>query len=367
MIISAQKELLTPPTRSCHASCIARAHGETWLTWFGGTEEGARDVKIYVSRRADKKWSEPIRICADEQLPHWNPVLMPTENGADLFFKVGLTIPDWYTMRVHLSKKGQPTSAPHELAAGDRGGRGPVRNKCLKLMDGRLLAPASLEFEKPTTWRDTLCAEQLTHSIFPDDPIRWKPFVDISEDGGETFHHIAPIPLLRACESSAAEQMPPASVLFVNAHPLQPCHIRKLGAIQPTLWQTKDGRVHLLMRSSEGCVLRSDSPDGIHWSPACRTDLPNNNSGIDLVRIADGRILLCLNPIVGNWAARTPLWLYLSQDEGDTFSPLIALEVETGEYSYPSLTAEGNTVYLSYTYKREAIAVWTIELSELHP
>ena len=100
----------------------------------------------------------------------------------------------------------------------------------------------------------------------------------------------------------------------------------------------------------------------MHWSIASCTGLPNNNSGIDLVRLDDGRIVLCLNPVSGDWAARTPLWLYVSQDDGSTFSPLMALETAPGEYSYPSLDCEGSTVYVSYTWKREKIAFWTIEL-----
>ena len=364
MIASAVKTLVSPPTASAHASCIARVNGETWLTWFGGTHESHNDVDIYLARETASGWSAPVRITADENLPHWNPVLLPRENGADLFFKLGATIPGWKTMRVHIDSSGQPAGEIHELVPGDIGGRGPVRNKCLTLSDGRILAPASIETKEPARWADASCAGDIGELPRHDPALRWKPFVDVSYDGGETFTRVCPVPLLKAAKPSEVNMIP-SKTPDLNAKPAIPCLVQRLGAIQPTLWQSKNGRVHMLLRSSEGFVLRSDSSDGEDWSAACMTAIPNNNSGIDLVQMADGRLLLCLNPVSGDWAARTPLSLYLSTDDGDTFRPLMTLEMTDGEYSYPSLAAEGNTVYLSYTWNREKIAVWTIELEPL--
>lgn len=362
MIRSAFKELISVPTASCHASCIARVGKETWLTWFGGSREGDSDVKIYLARKTASGWTDPVRICADEHLPHWNPVLMPVKEGALLFFKLGATIPGWRTMRVRLNASGHPVDDIRELVPGDVGGRGPVRNKCLTLADGRVLAPASIENREPTAWSEAACAGDISAQPEPDEPIRWKPFIDVSADGGETFARAAPIPLMADRENSSVSPLPGSISGSVSALPLLPCRVKRQGAIQPALWQSADGSVHALMRSSEGCILRSDSPDGLTWSPASTTDLPNNNSGIDLVQLKDGRIVLCLNPVAGDWGARTPLWLYISTDGGDSFKPLMNLEMNEGEYSYPSLATEGNTLYLSYTWKRLQIAAWTIEL-----
>ncbi len=363
MIFNAHKELIHLPTPNGHASCIARVNGETWVAWFGGTKEGHPDVKIYLARKTSSGWTNPLRICFDETLPHWNPVLMPRGDGADLFFKVGATIPGWRTMRVHIGADGRPQGEIREVVPGDVGGRGPVRNKCLTLKDGRVLAPASIETDEPAAWRDAPCSQDILSLPKSDDPLRWKPFIDLSSDGGETFTQVAPIPLRADSGKNAIWPIAtPTDLRGCDARAFIPCAVRRQGAIQPALWQSEDGHVHALMRSSEGCILRSDSADGVTWSPACATGLPNNNSGIDLVHLADGRILLCLNPVAKDWGARTPLWLYVSLDGGDTFRPLTALEMNDGEYSYPSLAAEGSAVYLSYTWKRTAIAVWTIEL-----
>ena len=364
MISSAAKTIITPPTANAHASCIARVNGETWVTWFGGTHEGHNDVDIYLARNTSEGWTEPVRISADETLPHWNPVLLPRGDGAILFFKLGSTITGWKTMRVRIGADGRPADDIRELMPGDIGGRGPVRNKCLTLSDGRILAPASIESKEPAQWKDASCARDIQSIPLYDPALRWKPFVDVSYDGGETFTRVCPVPLMKASASSEANMIP-SKTSDLNAKPAIPCFVKGLGAIQPTLWQSKNGRVHMLLRSSEGFVLRSDSADGEDWSPASTTAIPNNNSGIDLVQMADGRLLLCLNPVSGDWAARTPLSLYLSTDDGDTFRPLMTLEMNDGEYSYPSLAAEGNTIYLSYTWNRLKIAVWKIELESI--
>lgn len=361
MIRSAIKTLITPPTANAHASCIARVNSETWIAWFGGTKEGANDVDIYLCRQTADELTPPVRITADEGLPHWNPVLLPRGDSADLFFKLGATITGWKTMRVPLGSDGLPAGEIRELVPGDVGGRGPVRSKCLVLSDGRILAPASIETKEPSCWKDAPCASDIRELPRHDPTLRWKPFVDVSYDGGETFTRVCPVPLMKASESSEVNMIP-SKTPDLNAKPAIPCFVKGLGAIQPTLWQSKNGRVHLLLRSSEGFVLRSDSADGEDWSLACMTAIPNNNSGIELLQLPDGRLLLCLNPVSGDWAARTPLSLYLSSDDGDTFRPLLTLEMNEGEYSYPSLAAEGNTVYLSYTWNREKIAYWVIEL-----
>ena len=290
MILSARKQYIEVPTRSCHAGTVARLRGQTFLAWFGGTREGAADVDIYYTRTAGDGFAPVSRVSAGGAA-HWNPVLLPREDGLDLFFKFGETIPGWRTMRARLSANGELLGAPEALVPGDVGGRGPVKNKCLRLESGRLLAPASLETRNPD---------------------RWSPCVDISDDGGETFRGLVPIPLYRKGESAPDNADKPW------------CVVERAGAIQPTLWQSGDGSVHALLRSSEGFVLRSDSPDeGETWCPAYSTGLPNNNSGLDLVRLRDGRIILCLNPVSGNWAARSPLALYVSQDDGGSFAELI--------------------------------------------
>ena len=83
--------------------------------------------------------------------------------------------------------------------------------------------------------------------------------------------------------------------------------------------------------------------------------MPSNNSGIDLARLADGRLALVCNPV--ETRARTPLCLLLSHDNGQSWPERIDLETGPGEYSYPAIIAVSNGgLAVTYTWRRERIA-----------
>ena len=210
---------------------------------------------------------------------------------------------------------GRSFSKPKELIKGDNsGGRGPVKNKCIRLKDGRVLAPASSEL------------------------ISWRCFVDISEDDGKSFNRSNYIVRPK-----------------VNGLPV--------GMIQPTLWESDSG-VHMLVRTNKGFIYRSDSKDGIHWCKAYKTDLLNNNSGIDICRAGDGSLILISNPIGVNWGDRAPITLMRSFDDGATFEEFFKLEDITGdhEFSYPAIVAQGMRLFITYTYERKSVAYWELEI-----
>ena len=130
------------------------------------------------------------------------------------------------------------------------------------------------------------------------------------------------------------------------------------GIIQPTLWTSSDASVHALFRSTEGWLYRSDSDDGGQtWSPARRTSFRNNNSGIDCVRFGTKGLALACNPVGGNWGARTPLSIFFSADNGETWEESIEIESDPGEYSYPALIEDRGALVVAYTWNRRRIAV----------
>jgi predicted neuraminidase len=304
------------PFRCCHASTVLALPGGNLLAaWFGGSEEGDPDVDIWYSLREGGKWSVPRRAAAEAGLPHWNPVLFQ-HSGGDilLYYKVGHTIPAWSTRVARSTDGGKTWCTPGALVEGDIGGRGPVRNKPIVLRDGTWLAPASIETEEA-----------------------WDAFVDRSTDGGRTWT--------------------PSGMV-----PLDHTSLKGKGIIQPVLWETEDGRVHMLLRSTGGFLYRSESSDkGRTWSAAYPTSVPNNNSGIDLVKLPDGTLVLAHNPVSGDGGARTPLICSVSRDNGHSWKEALVLEQRPGEYSYPSLVAQGNRMYLVYTWNRERIACWEME------
>jgi len=216
---------------------------------------------------------------------------------------------------------GETWSAPVELVEGDTtGGRGPVKNKAIYLSDGTIMAPASHE--------PNPC---------------WYAFVDVSKDDGKTWEAMPYVP-----GGEGEDHIP---------------------LIQPTLWESKPGNVHMLIRSAKGKIYKSDSTDnGKTWCEAYETGLPNPNSGIDCVKTPDGKVMLVYNPAGGNWGDRTPLTLAMSEDNGKTWTDILTLEeAEVGreedvEYSYPAITEKDGILHITYTYNRVSIVYWQVEI-----
>ena len=308
----------------CHAATLAQLpDGDVLAAWFAGTTEGRDDVGIQVARRSEGAWSAPRQLPRVRQEPHWNPVLFhPPGDTVYLFFKVGKPIPDWETWVATSGDGGITWTDARPLVPGDRGGRGPVKNKPIVLSDGSWLAPASLQVH------------------YPDRKI-WDVFTDRSDDKGKTWA---------------------ASDLVRIDHETFP----GAGLIQPTLWESAPGIVHMLARSSCGFLCRADSRDfGQTWTDARRTDIPNNNSGVDLVSLPGGTLAMVYNPVAENWGARTPLRLALSYDNGHTWPHALDLETGEGEFSYPSIIACGEKLCTTYTWKRQSIAFWEGTAEEL--
>jgi len=91
--------------------------------------------------------------------------------------------------------------------------------------------------------------------------------------------------------------------------------------------------------------------------------IPNPNSGLDAVRLQDGRILLACNPVPDG---RTPLSVLVSEDNGATWPRRIDLETGSGEYSYPSvIQAQDGQVHVVATHQRVQIFHYVLDPVEL--
>ena len=82
------------------------------------------------------------------------------------------------------------------------------------------------------------------------------------------------------------------------------------------------------------------------------------------MRLAAGKLLLVCNPVAANWGMRSPLSLFISEDEGVSWRRLCDLETAQGEFSYPAIIAAGEDVYVSYTYDRKNIAVVSVKVGK---
>ncbi|MFN4000253.1 sialidase family protein [Algoriphagus sp.] len=312
-----------PGFAQAHASTIeALGNGNYLVAWFGGSFEKHDDVGIWMAKGDESNWTEPQVVAKVRNDPHWNPVLHRTEEGKIyLFFKVGKEIDHWETWIQSSDDNGTTWTTPTELVPGDKGGRGPVRNHLTTLSDGTWLAPASHELNKV-----------------------WNAFVDRSTDQGKTWERTQYFAINREI-------------------------IPGEGIIQPTAWESGQGQVHLLLRSSAGKIARVDSRDGGKiWSPVYLTDLPNNNSAIEVAHLGGEKIALLYNPVEGNWGDRNIIELAVSLDNGKNW-PIRHTVEETpdpdGEFSYPSMILDGDHLVFTYTWNRKKVAFGKVKIKGL--
>lgn len=290
------------PFQSCHASTIVEtSEGEFLAAWFGGSHEGASDVAIWIARLSGGKWSPPSRVAFEPGVPSWNPVLFRgNDNRIWLFYKFGPSPATWTGAYKISSDNGISWSDPVRLPAGLLG---PIKDKPIQLVNGDIVAGTSVESYQS-----------------------WSGWIERSNDGGKTWSKHGPIVIPGA----------------------------PYGLIQPTLAELRPNVLRLFARTRQGFIYKADSSDGGRtWTAASPTPLPNPNSGIDCVRLKDGRILMVYNHSSHD---RSPLNVAVSTDDGETWSPLLQLEKEPGEFSYPAVIQTSNgDVHITYTWKRERI------------
>ena len=292
-----------PPTPSCHASTIVEiGKGRLLAAWFGGKDEGAKDVRIFVSRFDGKAWGEPEVVGIEPGQPTWNPVLFVTKKKSlHLWYKAGPNPMSWTGYLRTSADDGKTWGKPAMLPAGFYG---PVRTKPIQVGDA-ILAGTSVE----------------SHNC-------WTPYVDLSIDDGVTWTRSAPFGVAG-----------------------------KFSQIQPTLFDVpgRAPKVVALIRSKDPRrICRAESADGGKtWTAAEPTDLLNPSSGIDVARTGPQELFLIYNP---STLLRTPLSLARSADNGKTWAKVRDLETEVGEFSYPAMIAsESGRLEITYTFNRKHI------------
>jgi len=302
----------------CHASTLCETPRGILVAWFGGTKEKAKDVGIWTSelKTGSADWSAPTEWANGVQYeghrhPCWNPVLYqtPDEGPTLLFFKVGPSPDAWWGELMISRDHGVTFSERRRLPEGIDG---PVRCKPILVDDGSTL----------------LCGSSTEHD-------GWRVhFEKISLANGEptgVWKRIGPIH-----EPST------------------------FNAIQPTFLEHPNGKLQVLCRTKEGVISTSFSEDGGNtWSPMGKTSLPNPNSGVDVVTLADGRHLLIYNHLGSGktgWGRRGLLNLAISNDGIEWRRIGVVEQEEKAEFSYPAMIqAHDGRVHLTYTWKRQRI------------
>lgn len=302
--------------RNCHAPTVYRhTNGDVYAATFAGDKEKDPNTRIIVGKRVGGRWGTAVMTTIKiNQTAHWNPVLFrgtgANSNKLWLHFKVGIDTRVWVThvASLDLSSPTATWSTPVMLENGPgQRPRGCVKNKpATNPTTGVILAGSSVETDTS-----------------------WTTFTDTSRDGGATWTRGADV----AMNSGVT-------------------------MIQPAMWWDASGTAHMLARTKEanGRLYSSSSKDaGATWSKAVRTAILNNNSGIDIAALPDGRLLLASNNKSNR--DRFPLRVGVSYDNGATFPHWMEIESTTaGEFSYPAIVAWGEgadaAFGLVYTWNR---------------
>ena len=288
---------------SVHASTIEECPDGTLVAaWFGGLHEGHPEVAIYTSRRVNGVWQTPLvaargQTSEGRPLACYNPVLFRWNDGSLLlFYKAGTSPQTWSGFLCTSLDSGRTWSPPRPLPDGILG---PIKNRPVYDATGGLICPTS---DEQHGWR--------VHFEFTKDLLNWRRTEPIN-DG------------------------------------------KSIGAIQPSLLHLGGIAWRAIGRTQNGKLFQVDSlDDGRTWREMTLLDLPNPNSGMDAITLADGRYALAYNPVE---KGRTPLVIATSSDASQ-WTTIATLEDKPGEYSYPSLlqTRDGH-LHVVYTWKRKRI------------
>ncbi len=294
----------TPRTASSHASTIVEVDDVLVAAWFGGTRERALDVGIWLSRNEGKGWSEPQEVANGVyeedrvRYPCWNPVLFRGKEGPlYLYYKEGPDPSSWWGMFKTSLDNGRHWTKAKRLPMGIVG---PVKNKPVELSDGTILCGASSEVEG---WR--------VHMERTKNPyMQWNRTAELNQ-------------------------------------------AMDIQAIQPTILD-HGYALQILCRTKQGRIAEAWSGDkGLTWGRMTRTDLPNPNSGIDCVKLRDGRFVLVYNHSEGE---RSPLNYAISTDGKRWFAGGVIESAPGDELSYPAvIQGADRLVHVTYTWKRQRI------------
>jgi predicted neuraminidase len=319
-IVATQFIFEKAPFASAHASTIVETRYGLATAWFAGSREGANDVGIWLSRQQnDGRWTDPHEVANGVQpdgtrYPSWNPVLFEVGQGIlTLFYKVGPTPQTWWGMMRTSLDGGRTWNDARRLPVGVLG---PIKNKPVRLRDGSLIAGSSTESDET--------------------PSKWRIQFELTRDEGVTWSIVRP----------------PVSQTA-----------RAIDAIQPSILLHSDGTLQAVGRTRSGRVFETRSRDQGHsWSPVSLLELPNPNAGIDALTLRDHRHLIVYNHTT---KGRSPLNVAISRD-GSTWTNVLTLESEPGEYSYPAViqTSDGR-VHVTYTWRRLRIKHVVIEPKRL--
>lgn len=306
------------PDRISHVSSIAPLDKDRLIAvWYAGSREGAKDVAIFMAIYDENTgvWTEPLKLIdrriASEELRRYvkkvgNPMLMRDSSGRLWLFYSSVIAGGWSgssinykttTDGIHWTESKKLLLSPFFNLTHN------VKNDGINLNDRTFVIPAYSELFNKTPY------------------IIW-----INERNKK----------IKVNKITGGNDI-----------------------IQPVLLPDGRDRILMFFRNTQKKDIRfipSIEFDLTNktFTPIKYTELPNPDSGFDMIRTEDGSILAVINNSFKN---RENLSLFVSEDNGTSWRLIKVLEDRQGkEYSYPSITKSLKGFYhITYTYERKRI------------
>ena len=338
----------TPVSENHASNLVELSNGDLLCTWFAGTEEGNRDIKILLSRlpAGGGAWAEPLRLSDDYNRSEQNPMLFVAPDG-----------------KVHLFWTAQETRGGLRSDWNARKARGEVHGgftlqwtsivrRRISADNGRTWGPIETAFSRPSSF--------IRHPII------------VMSNGEWLF------PFYYSLETEAGDHADDYSVMLISNDEGQTWHEYEVphsrGRVHASVHELAPGKLIAFFRSrAADRIYVSRSEDfGRTWTVPERTALPNNNASMRSVVLQSGALAIIFNnysaqmenPAATLWPQRRwPVTLALSEDGGQTWPYM--RHVETGDdfagnaneklnrrLSYPYiLQSRDGDLHITYSYR----------------
>ncbi|MCR8630625.1 sialidase family protein [Paenibacillus radicis (ex Xue et al. 2023)] len=309
------------------ANLLELDNGDLLCVWFSGSGEGNPDTNIVLSKLplGGSEWSRPDELSSDLERSEQNPVLFQAPNG------------QVWLMHTSNEPHNQQTSRVVRRISEDRGNT----------------------WSEPEIWFD----EQgifLRHPIVITSSGVWVLPIYYCKDDGE----YSAVKVSIDEGSSWSDHTVPSSEK----------------GVQMNIIERRDSSLFTMFRSrlADRIYTSVSKNDGRTWTEPQPSELPNNNSSTQVVKLANGHLALIYNDASlerGQYrmvvkdgqerrkAVRTPLTLSISEDEGVTWPYSVNLQEADDEYkeneigySYPSIIqSRDGKLHIAYTYLRKGL------------
>jgi predicted neuraminidase len=331
---------------SVHAPTIVEIAPDSYIIAFVGGKGGggAPGNSIWACRFKNKVFGEPFLLASAKEsgngdMACWDPVFANMGFKIYLFYKIGTNPKNWAGYVKTSEDNGNTWTESQSLSA--LGLLGPTHNKPLiieyKMANGAL-------------WQIICGSSRETVN-------EWTAHVEILNfaDGDYSISN--------NCIVTPDMHYDPKGGLLRDK--------MQFGIIQPAFFYDNENNLRMFLRSKNiGKLCTSMSKDnGRTWSPVEKTTLQSNDSGIDIVTLQGGRILLAYNNLPEG--ERYRLNLAVSKDGGNSWKDICVLDEakeKKRQICYPAIiqaTSQDQMILIAYSYDRQFIKLVGLDPKKL--